>query len=65
MVINNTFTHGEVVYLRTDIDQNHGIIISIKIYKGGEYMYEVVRGITTSLHYDFELSAEKNTLITV
>lgn len=65
MIINNMFDHGEVVYLKTDIEQNPGIIISIKVYKGGEYLYEVIRGTVASLHYDFELSKEKNILIAV
>lgn len=65
MIINNTFDHGDVVYLKTDVEQHPGIIIAIKIYKGGEYLYEVIRGTVTSLHYDFEISKEKNILITV
>lgn len=65
MVIDNVFDHGDVVFLKTDIEQNPGIIISIKIFKGGEYLYEVIRGTVTSQHYDFELSKEKNILIVV
>jgi len=65
IVVDNTFDHGDVVYLRTDIDQHPAIVIAIRIYKGGEYLYEVIRGTVTSTHYDFELSKEKNILIAV
>lgn len=64
MVINNKFDHGQMVYLKTDVDQNPRLVIAIKIYKAGEYMYEVICGTIASLHYDFELTTEKNVLIT-
>lgn len=63
MVINNTVEIGEIVYLKTDPDQQPGIVISIRIFAKGEYMYEINKGAISSLHYDFELSVEKNILI--
>lgn len=65
MVINNEFEHGDIVYLKTDPDQNLAIVICIKVYKNGEYLYEIIRATTTSSHYGFELSKEKNILISV
>lgn len=63
MIINNVFDFGDIVYLKTDVDQNPAIVLSIKVFKNGEYLYEIIRGTTTSLHYDFELSTEKYVLI--
>lgn len=65
MVIDNKFDFGDIVYQLTDPDQNPGIVVSIEIYKGGEYLYKVSKGGVTSSHYDFELSTDKNVLIAV
>lgn len=65
MVIDNKFEIGDTVYLVTDTEQHPGLIISIKIFKGGEYLYEVIRGTVSSMHYDFELSTQKNVLSVV
>jgi hypothetical protein len=62
-VIQYEFDFGEVVFLKTDIEQNPAIVFSICMYKQGEVMYEIIRGTVTSKHYDFELSREKNVLI--
>jgi hypothetical protein len=63
MVIENQFTHGDVVYLKTDKDQSARIVYALKVYKG-EILYEVVCGTQSSAHYDFELSSEVNVLLT-
>lgn len=63
MVIDNKFTHGDVVFLITDPEQQPAIVVSIEIYKIGEIMYKINRGTVSSYHYEFELSTEKNILI--
>lgn len=64
IVIENKFDIGDVVYLRTDKDQDPAIILSIQIFKEGEPLYEVIRNTTTSRHYDFELSHQRDQLLT-
>lgn len=63
MIIDNKFYIGDILYLRTDIDQKPGIVTSIEVYKAGEYMYKVAFGSAHSYHYDFELTTNKNELI--
>lgn len=63
MVIENKFTHGDIVYLKTDKDQSPRIVFALKVYKG-EILYEVSCGTHNSSHYDFELSTEVNVLLT-
>jgi hypothetical protein len=64
ILVNNEYDFGEVVYLKTDPEQHPAIIFSINIYKAGEIMYEVIRGTVTSKHYDFELTRDKNLIVT-
>lgn len=59
MIIDNIYEIGQVVYLKTDTDQIPRIVISISVYKGGELLYKVASGTSTSEHYEFELSKEK------
>lgn len=59
MIIDNIYEIGQVVYLKTDTEQIPRIVISIYVYKGGELLYKVASGTSTSEHYEFELSKEK------
>jgi len=60
MVIENTYDIGDMVYLKTDADQRLRIVFSVKVFKSGELMYELVCGTITSIHYEFEISKEKD-----
>lgn len=60
IVIENKYEIGEIVYLKTDSDQLPRVVIAFKVYSQGEMMYEVVSGTLQSLHYNFELSKEKD-----
>jgi len=59
IVIENRYKIGEIVYLKTDIDQYPRIVqafyITIK-----EIMYELICGTARSTHYDYEISKDKN-----
>lgn len=59
MVVDNKFSHGDTVYLKTDKEQQPRIIFCIKVFKS-DIIYEVAAGTILSAHYDFELSAEPN-----
>lgn len=64
MVIDNKYEIGQEVYLKTDVGQKLRIITAIIIRPNGCYCYEVACGSESRWHYDFELSEEKNVVIT-
>lgn len=62
-VVNNKWEHGDTVYLVTDPEQMPRIIVAYKVYKQGEIMYELNQGINSSMHYEFEITTERNILV--
>lgn len=58
-VINNKYEIGDIVYLKTDIEQVPRIVYCFIIYQN-EIIYKLCAGITMSEHYDFEISPEKS-----
>ena len=63
MIVDNKFSHGDVVYLKTDRDQLPRIVYCLKVFHN-EILYEVTAGTITSAHYEFEMSKEANVLLT-
>lgn len=63
MIINNEFEIGQIVFLKTDKDQEPRIIISIEVFAAGELLYSLKCGIATSSHYGFEMSNEIDTAL--
>lgn len=63
MFIENKFNIGDFVYLKTDVDQKQRVITGINVRATG-ILYDVCQGSTSSWHYDFEMSEEKDVLIT-
>lgn len=63
MVIDNLFDLGSIVYLKTDSDQKERIVCQITIATTG-IRYMLCCGVAESWHYEFEMNAEKNVLIT-
>ncbi len=61
MIIENKFEIGQVVYLKTDNDQNARIITSITV-RLKDIIYELSCGSQSSWHYEFEMNEEKNVL---
>lgn len=55
------FKIGEIVFLRTDIDQRERLVTSILIRPTG-LMYKLSFGSKSSYHYDFEISKKRDTL---
>ena len=52
------FEPGDIVYLKTDRDQYERIVTGYCIRKSG-VSYELAFGSSTSWHYDFEITFEK------
>lgn len=61
-IIDNKFEHKQIVYLKTDEYQKPRIIYSITVYDSGLVGYGLACGVNTSTHYDFEISAERDTV---
>jgi hypothetical protein len=64
MVIDNKFELGDIVYLKTDPDQRARIVSKFSVLPNGLIVYELSHNTFTSPHYDFEISVEKDVLIT-
>jgi hypothetical protein len=60
--IDNKFNIGDIVYLKTDKDQDERIVCAITVYKNGDLVYKLSCGIDDSSHYEFEMTKEKNIL---
>lgn len=64
MVIDNKFELGDMVYLKTDPDQRERIVSKISVLPNGLLAYELSHNTSTSMHYNFEISLEKNIVLT-
>lgn len=62
MVIDNKFEIGQTVYLKTDPDQLQRIVFGFDITQGS-IIYQLCVGISTSKHFDFEITEQQNVLI--
>jgi len=63
MVIDNKYKIGDIVYLKTDIEQKKRIVTRIYISSNG-LVYELCCGDDMSNSYDIEISKEKDVIIT-
>ena len=64
MVINNKFNIGDTVYIKTDVEQSPGIITCIQV-NPGDLLYTVSRNSSNGNFYDFELSYDRDILISI
>ena len=60
ILVKNLFDFGQAVYLITDVDQRERYVTAIKLFPGNVVAYSLSCGATTTTHYEFEISAEKN-----
>ena len=59
MLLNNIFEIGDLVYLKSDKEQNQRIVTAIQL-NGNGLLYRVVCGTVETWHYGFEISFEKS-----
>lgn len=59
MIIDNKHSIGDLVYLKTDIDQNERLITGIMITQNG-LQYELSFNTDRSWHFDVEISKDKD-----
>lgn len=59
IMINNAFELGEIVYLKTDIEQKPRMVCSVQAFLEGEVLYHLISGTYTSSHYAMEITRDK------
>lgn len=62
MLIDNKYSIGQVVFLKTDPDQLPRIVTQIKI-TSKDILYQLSICASVSDHYDYEISENKNVLV--
>jgi len=65
LIVRNKFELTNIVYLITDSQQLKRIVTGIIIRANDVIMYELSCGTDSSWHHEFELSAEKDTVMAV
>lgn len=63
MFIENKFDFGQTVYLKTDTDQLPRVVTQMSINPNGSISYQLSQGAAASWHWDFEISEEKNVIV--
>lgn len=63
MKISPAFAIGQIVYLKTDLDQYPRMVYAYLIYSENHIIYKLAQGTTISDHYDFELTSDKDILL--
>ena len=63
MLIENKFNIGDEVYLSTDSEQSCRLVTGLNI-RATSISYNLSCGIGESMHYDFEITVEKDVLKT-
>lgn len=64
MVVDNKFEIRQVVYLTTDLEQKPRTVTGLELRDRGVIIYELTCSDSVYGAYDFEISEEKNVLIT-
>jgi len=60
MKFESKFGIGDIVFLITDVDQKERIITQVSFRQNNWVLYEIACGCSSSWHYDFEISSDKN-----
>lgn len=63
-IIDAPFEFGDIVYLKTDVDQKKRIVSSMMMRGDGSCMFELSCGTEAKWHYAFEITTEKDVLAT-
>jgi hypothetical protein len=63
IIIENKYAYGDIVFLKTDVEQQPRIVTCIIACPAGDILYELSCGTTSSKHYDFEITIEKTVMV--
>lgn len=64
MIIDNVFELGQILYLKTDKEQQPAILTGIHILPIG-LVYRISMGLEESIHYECELSPIENVALKI
>ena len=64
MFVENIYDFGDIVFLKTDAEQNERIVTGISIRPNGPIIYYLNCGQFISSHYEMEIIKEKEFKIT-
>lgn len=64
MVIDNKFNHGDLVYLKTDKEQEQRMITAL-VLKPNQIEYQLSCGLSATWHFECEITETKNELISL
>jgi hypothetical protein len=65
MVIDNKYDLGQIVFLKTDVEQNQRIVTTIKVGADGGLIYQLALGKECSDHFEIEITENENIEIKV
>lgn len=63
MVVDNAFDIGDVVYLRSDVDQAPGLVIAFTVLGSQQLTYTIAFGPESYVAYEIELTKDKTITI--
>lgn len=63
MIIENEFDFGEIVYLKTDINQLPRMVVAIQKGADGGIVYKCAQGPNEFWHYEIEITRDRNTTL--
>lgn len=58
MIIDTPYEFGDIVFLKTDINQDEMIITEMRVLQKGVILYLLSRGMQSSSHYEYEFERE-------
>jgi hypothetical protein len=56
IMIDNKFEFGQIVYLKTDVEQLPRQVCEIRVYGKGDIIYSIKQAESTSYHNEYELN---------
>lgn len=65
MIIDEKFNMGDIVYLKTDVDQKPRMVTGYKIKPNSELLYCLSCAEDETMHYLMEITIEKDLLVSI
>lgn len=62
--VESEYNFGEIVYLKTDMEQRPRIVIAMLIDGSSEPIYKLAQSTSSDYHYGREISREKDIILT-
>jgi hypothetical protein len=63
-IVDSPYEFGDIVYLKTDVDQKKRIVTAMMMRGDGACLFELSCGTEAKWHYAFEITTEKDVVMT-